>query len=308
MRQIIITAAIKEYAMPKVIKEKIETNEWVKYSVNGMECERADIHKTICDNKFYSGKVNIAKKHHLEIHEKRANGSSDQTSNYNANFSLDTNKFTQKYNPQSDEYKRLIELMVHTVDMFEQSQGNYHEHVANMKIAIRNCFHYLQESLKEVHCPYEQLINEFTIEYFSFLFDMLAFSLGNLQFENLKSNSIPSLNFNTSGLKGSWDVHASNKQKSKYLNKYFSLIIDQTPGLCRGWTSVLSGDAKQETQTKFDEFKQRIEDLRTQKSNLDDLMPGVKESLGTKLVSFFHCGSKNSTPSSASSSAAPNAG
>jgi len=43
--------------------------EWTKYSVNSVECEKNAIYQTIVDNKFYNQTVIIEKKHHSSSHE-----------------------------------------------------------------------------------------------------------------------------------------------------------------------------------------------------------------------------------------------
>src|SRR5262245_29420043 len=107
---------------PRKPLDEFEREESTKYSVNGIECKRDDIYQTILNNKFYTGKINLHKKYHFKIHEKKfidKGWGSTETSTYNessdvsANFSLNTGEFAKKVDMTSDDYKLLVERMIH---------------------------------------------------------------------------------------------------------------------------------------------------------------------------------------------------
>jgi len=269
---------------------------WTKYYVNDIECERDAIYKTIIDNEFYNGKVNISKKYHFKSHEEkiieekevtkrgettiththRNTTTDDHKSDRNANFSLDTKKFTEKFSCNGMEYQTLVEKMIHIVDMFYETQKNYKEYSENFRQAVYNCMAYLLENITDYKAPYNDIFHALGLEYFVFIFDVMAYGLSTGMKKALGKMEgqleLPSLNFDTSSIKENWDEHWPNDKKSHFLKKYLSVMLKQSDIICPLWKEhELFSDksSRHVIQGKFDEFKKHIKSLQTNKTELD---------------------------------------
>jgi len=267
--------------------------EWTKYFVNDIECKRNDIHQTILDNKFYNGTVKLSKKYHFKLHEEKMvenreegwNGSCftltsnreaskhDESSNKSASFSLDTDKFVAKINPTSDEFKLLIDKMANTIDMFYEASHNYSRYSQNLRSTIQNCIQFWLENMNEHKAPYDDILHEFSIEYFAFLFDIMAFSMSKANDNNISDKvELPSLKFDTSSIKESWSDTWTNSKKSQFVDEYLSVMLKQTDVIHQVWIkhdlfgSKLSRDY---LGSKFDNFKNFLKSMQNKKTAHD---------------------------------------
>lgn len=274
--------------------------EWTKYFVNGLECKRDAIYETIIDNIFYTGKINLSKKYHFKHHEAkmvydsytfhRETFENDESKNRSASFSLNTGEFVKKTNPTSDEYKLLVNRMIHVLDTFDEAQQNHSEHSTNLRIAIVNCMEPFFEKITDFEAPYNNIMHKFSLEYFAFLFDMITFGLSRGK-ESSGKIKIPGMEFDISSIKESWDEYWTNSKKSQFIDKYFSVMLKQANVIGKLWMKndlFADKSTKNEIQSKFDEFKKFVKSLQTQKALLDASMLDV--SFTSKIASFFHLG------------------
>ncbi len=290
-------------------RNEFNKEEWTKYSVNGIECKRNAIYQTILDNKFYTGKINLHREYHFNLHEKEFKdkgwGSTsarthNESSDVSANFSLNTHEFAEKVGAISEDYKLLVERMIYALDMFYDCQQNYHAHAANLRIAIHNCMQLFTEKVSDTKAPYNNFLQQLSLEYFDFLFDGLAFALSTGYAKGGKPE-MPSFGFDMSALKEEWDEHSSNIKKSQYLERYLSVMLKQADLLCNRLikNDLFSDSAsKKEIQNKFDAFKAFIKSMQTKKASLDAATPEVREqsSLSYKIASFLHFKQANQEP------------
>jgi hypothetical protein len=216
--------------------------------------------------------------------------SHDEHNNRNASFSLDTGEFVKKINPESDKHKVLVNKMIHTLDMFYEAQQNYREYSLNFRIAIVNCMGFLIENVMDFEAPYNNILYKCSLEYFSFLFDMLAFGLS--QSEKASGElKIPSVEFDMSSMNEKWDEHWTHSQKSQFLNKYLSIMIKQADVVGSQWmkSGIFFGDksCKNDIKNKFNVFKKNMQCLLKEKKSLDVSLH-LHPSLTSKIAGFFH--------------------
>ncbi len=272
--------------------------EWTKYFVNGIECKRNDIHQIILDNKFY-GTVKLVKKYHFKLHEEKMvenkkedrDGSSytftshrvaskhDESNNKGASFSLDIDKFVAKINPTSDEFKLLTDKMTNTLDMFYEASFDYNKYWQNLRITLQSCVRFLLENIGEHKLPYDDILHEFSIELFAFLFDMMAFGMSKANDKNISDDKnisykveLPSLEFDTSTIKESWSDTWTNSKKSQFVEEYLSVMLKQTDVIHQLWVKHDLFDSKLSRdylESKFDNFKNFIKSMQDKKTAHD---------------------------------------
>ena len=293
--------------------------EWTKYFVNGIECERNAIYQTILDKKFYTGAINLEKKYHFKLQEEkvvedfeegpfgssttttRETSKNNESNHQNANFSLNTKKFVEKFNPASEEYKLLVERMVHTVDLFYDASQRHSAGSKNLRIAVNNCMTLFLESTTNFRAPYNDIFHEYMIEYFAFIFDMLALAMSKMMDKDVQvyvsgKVNLPNLEFNTSSLKENWNENWTNSKKSRFLKNYLSAILNQLDEINKQWVKhrlFWDMSSRDLSQSKFNDFKKVLTSLQNKRASLDATLPDVNEqTVGSRIATFFHFGQK----------------
>lgn len=278
--------------------DKPSREESIIYMVNGIECERNSIYKTIMDNKFYNGDVKIEKKFRFKFHNETGNffnlRTMDESANVSASMNLDTKKFVDKFDPASEEYKSLIAKMIHAVDLFYEAEQDYGKNAHELRVAVRDCMSFLMDKISDSKAPYNDIIHESVVEIYVLLFNMIALSVSStFKMKNASGNiQFPSLSFDTSSIKETWDEKWPDSKKSQYIRKYLSVMLDQADKLCKGWLRhKLFSDqsSRDEIKVHFDSFKTCIKSLQDKKAGYDAALLGEKPGSGW-FASFFHLG------------------
>lgn len=284
--------------------------EWTKYYVNGLECDKEDIYQTILNKSFYNGPVTLDKKYHYSHEEKKITrddgpfsqisqyiSTDKQSNNKSSNFSLDTKKFIDKFKPESHEYKLLISNMIYTLDMFYEAIHNYKENVKDFHFAVRHCMGFYLENITDSPSPYDALLNAFFIENLTFIFDMMAFLSSWSDLNNAKTYKLPNLAFDTSSIKETWDAQWSNNKKSQYIKEFLSVMLNQTDVLHQRLNThdVFKDTSLQsDIKGKFDAFKNTINDFKNKKNAIDNSQPDVSNPFQlSNITSFFYQGPTN---------------
>lgn len=236
--------------MQRIASDQLYNEEWTKYFVNGFECKREDIYQTVVDKGFYCGEVNIERKYHHE--QVKTNmpeifrqfmtvspmmGTSNQTENYSANFSLDLKKFTEHCKPESNEFKMMIDKMLSCVDMFFNAEKNYKEYSGNLKICVRQCMMYLYQHYYDLKNTYNNIFSELMAELFVNVFDRLSYYISHLNTiieQRVNNIKLPPVDFfpaNKEIFNQDWD----DSKKSKYINKYLQKIVKKLDSIEHSW-------------------------------------------------------------------------
>ncbi|ARB92132.1 hypothetical protein [Legionella longbeachae] len=271
--------------------EKFE-KKWTKYFVNDIECERDAIYQTILENKLYDSTITLIKKYHFELSEKsrveESNGyrsnkkisTSSQSENKSAYISHETKVFADKMGYASKEYNQLIDKLIHAVDMLFETEKNYDLYSQQFRAAMRDFLSFLYKYTVENDTAYNDFLRKLSLEYAIFLFDMIAFSLSEGYCSNQKK--LPSLVFDFSDLKIKWNENWDNKSKEEFLNKFLSILLQQTEIVLSQWqkSDAFNESAKQQITASFNEFKEVIKDFQTQKRMLDKLLfPEIQKTI-----------------------------
>ena len=278
---------------------------WIKYYVNGEECDRHAIYQTILDNKFYTGEITLDKKYHFELHQKtiieesennrfrREIVKNDKSYNQYSNFSLNTKQFTDKFAPTSSEFKILIANMIFTLDMFYEAQENYNENYKNLNIATRSCLNFYLEQISDPNAPYDLLMGEIGLEQLAFSFDIMALSISMHMHkqDNKKTDhvKIPDLEFDMSSIKETWNEDWANNKKSQFMKIFLSVMLKQTDVIyqCFLKTDLLADESsKNIMQHKFEKFKEVIKTLQEKKDLIDNSV--LNQFNLSNITSFFY--------------------
>ncbi|MDR3492141.1 MAG: hypothetical protein P4M12_08905 [Gammaproteobacteria bacterium] len=267
-----------------------KNEESTKYFVNGVVCSRDLIYQTILDRRFYDGAVNIQKKYHSKKVEGTFGFMSRDThsssTDRNANFNLNTKKFVEKFDPKSEEYKLLIERMLHFVDIFYSACDKYSENSSNLHIATKSCMQFFLESTTNFTAPYNNIMHEYSLEFLVFLFDLTALGISRMSNLDLSSEvKLPSLNIDTSSIKEVWSESLTNTKKSEYLEKYLAVSLKQSGVLYKNLKQNIVFKDLAELESKFDNFKKFIKSMQDKRSALDASL-SIRQSFISK---FFCC-------------------
>lgn len=295
--------------------DKVTRDEWSKYSVNGIECERDAIYQTIMDHHFYTGKVELNKKYHFQLNEEKSKSEStttqddpcttttttrtesskhNESKDRNSNFSLGMDKFAEKVGAMSDDLKQLIEKMIHALDMYDAAQDNHSEHSQNLRAAIKDCMSFLFDKLADQHSAYNDMWYQMMLENFALLFDLTAFGFSKVSTYKDESRqiSLPNVNFDTSSIKEQFDEGWSNRKKSEFMKEYLAVMLNQADVIRDAWMNhylFTDQDSQALIQSKFDDFKKVITSLQEKKAAYDATLSGVyNKSPLTRISAFFY--------------------
>ncbi|KTD54641.1 hypothetical protein Lsai_3463 [Legionella sainthelensi] len=275
--------------------QKLEVK-WTKYFVNDIECERDAIYQTILNRELYAGRIILSKKYHFESYEQNRvertewgyleykTTTSNHSENLSAQLSMITTHLLNTMEPTSETYKELIHKMIHAVDMFFEAENNHAQYSQQFRHALRDFLSFLNKYTVQSDASYNDFFSKLSIEYAIFLFDMLAFGISEGNDSNQRS--LPSLEFDFSGLKVNWDEKVDNDQKAQFLTEYLSILLQQTDVFLSLWQKSDAFDdvAKHKIKNLFEEFKQVIRGFQNQKKWLDTSLPTVLKNM----YSFFN--------------------
>ncbi len=281
--------------------------EWTKYSVNGVECEKNAIYQTIVDHKFYDGTIKIEKKHHSSSHQESGSIfrllTSDNSENISANFSLGTSDFVKKFAETSEEFKTLVAKMVQSVDMLYDAQQDHEKNSPILCDTVRDCMtFFFEKTAADMTSPYNDILYKCCTEYFVVMFNMLMLNVAlQMRLKNLNQDvTLPGFNFDTSSVSEKWDDKWKIKRKSQFLKKYLSVLLRQTDILCASWVKALSSvdeSSVKEVNTHTNAYKAVLNSMLQKLAEYDAEL--IKEqSLSDKLSSFFHFGKNDATETS----------
>jgi hypothetical protein len=127
--------------------------------------------------------------------------------------------------------------------------------------------------MSEYKAPYDDILHEFSIEFFAFLFDMMAFGMSKANDKNISDKvELPNLEFDTSSIKESWSDTWTNSKKSQFINEYLLVMLKQTDVIHQLWAkhdlfgSKLSRDC---LASKLDNFKNFLKSMQDKKTAHD---------------------------------------
>lgn len=288
-----------------ILNQSEESN---TYFVNGNECARSDIYKTIVDNELYTGEITVELKHRVKSND-------DGTKNLNANMSLNISAFAKKYKPDTNEFKQLIEKIIVAVDATCAAQDDYSQHGEELSTAMRDCMTFLLSKLTGNKSKYEDIISQAYAEILVFGSSNIAFS----ECEALKRcgtltghPQIPSQAPDISSFQETWNDELSDSKKFEYVTKYLSVILEQTDVMHKVWLNddvVKQFAPKSVIDKRFADFKDIIKSLQ---KKLDKCHALGRPSIVSSLTTFLHIGHrtipsvhKSATPDSSSAMKGP---
>jgi len=302
----------------KVIRlHKQFREEWTKYFVNGIECKRDTIYKTILDNKLHNSEITIEKKYHFEARERKkivVKEKSEQTvaqgpttiyqksesrkrnidekshhTNNAVNFNCDTSNFCKKFKPTSREYKLLIHRMINVVDWLYDTTENYKRNAESLRESMRIFMHMLV-SKNEPQTLYDDIMCKVSSELLTFVLDKLAFALYLSKADDF-SFDIPSLAFDLKDVAHRWDESGTNKQKSDYLKIYLSALLRETDVIHQLWSKhelCANESIRNEINDGFNQFKKFLYTMRDKIIACDVCLLTKDKVVASGSSSFFY--------------------